>query len=104
VLAIELASSLSFTDVDPIGRTVTDAPEAVSIDKGFEQDGFIAVSVFPIVVQTFGGGGEAQGRRQMRAMKDQVANLCSGQRLVFQVVIAVRFNEVPASVRRRKNY
>ncbi len=63
MLAIELASSLGFSDSKPIGGAVTGAPETISFNKRLQQDGFIAVPFCPIVAQTFGGGGQNAGRQ-----------------------------------------
>jgi len=42
----------SLSHIYPIGRFVAGSPEAVFFHKGFQQDGPISVSVFPIIRQT----------------------------------------------------
>ena len=56
VPAIELAAVLCVSGVDPIGDAVTCARKSTSLNKGLQQDGFIAVAQRPIVAQMFGGG------------------------------------------------
>ena len=45
---IELPWSLGFSDVEPIGGVVTRAPEAISLNEGFQQEGLIGVTALPI--------------------------------------------------------
>ena len=45
---IELPSSLGFSDVEPIGGVVTRAPETMSLNEGFQQEGLIGVTALPI--------------------------------------------------------
>ncbi len=45
---IELPWSVGFCDVEPIGGVVTRAPEAISLNEGFQQEGLIGVTALPI--------------------------------------------------------
>ena len=45
---IELPWSLCFSDVEPIGGAVTRAPETISLNEGFQQEGLIGVTALPI--------------------------------------------------------
>ena len=53
VLAMELASSLRFSDLKPIRGAVTGAPETTTLNIRLQQDGFIAVAFRPIAAQTW---------------------------------------------------
>ena len=48
VVAVEFSSSLGLSDMDPVRRTIASTPEAVLLDKGFAEDGLIAIAVLPI--------------------------------------------------------
>ena len=62
VVAIKFSAALGLSDMDPIGRLVTGSAEAGLFDKGFEQDGLIAIAGLPVLRQAPGGLGQDTGR------------------------------------------
>lgn len=46
--AIELASSLRFSYMNPVGCPIAGPPEAVLVHKGFQKNRLIAVALLPI--------------------------------------------------------
>ena len=77
---VELAAACGLPDVDPVGRFVAGAAEAIGLDEGFKQDGLVAVTVLPIGGQTAGDVAEDLGSKPFGAHpgQDQEA-LCSAK-------------------------
>ena len=98
VPAIELASSLCFSDSNPIGGVVTGVPEAISLNKRLQQDGFMAVAFCPIVAQTFGGCGQNAGRRvpHVDPRKDQEPGVVGNAVQVAATALIVLADELVA--------
>ena|GEM_PF-1839812 len=56
VATIKFSPSLSFSNLDPISSTVKSALEAVFLNKSFQEGGPVAISIFTVFGQLFGGG------------------------------------------------
>ena len=57
----ELSPALGLPDINPIGRSVGSPRETISLNKGFQEQGTVAVLNFPVLGQLFGGGGQDSG-------------------------------------------
>ena len=99
VPAIELAPSLRFSDVDPIGCAVAGALESITVDEGFEQDGAIPVTVLPVAGQASGGGPQNAGRqvRRPHPRKNQEAGVVGNPLEVAPALLVVSADEPVAS-------
>jgi len=57
-VAVELAAALGLAEMEPVGRTIRGAAEAVALDEGFQEDGSIGI----VAVQSTGSCRAARAR------------------------------------------
>ena len=61
VVAVHFAAPLGLSDLDPVGRLVAGAGEALGVDEGFQQDGPVGVAVVPVLGELTRGQGQQFG-------------------------------------------
>ena len=139
MITVQFSPSLGLPDMNPISCTVASSPEAVLLDKRFQEGWLVAIADLPILGQLFGStgqnagskvlggnpgkdkeagvvedqmkvtfpllstpadkaitggnlpgsGSEAQCRQEVGTTKDKVADLCSGEGLIAEIMITL---------------
>ena len=49
MVPVQFAAPLGLFDMDPVGRLVAGAGEALGVDEGFQQNGPVGVAVVPVL-------------------------------------------------------
>jgi len=98
VLGIQLAAALGLANVAPVGGAVGGALEAVPLDEGLEQQGAVAVVLFPVGGELLGEGAEDTGGEVGGGdpREDQEAGVVDDEGEVSQALLGSPAEEVVA--------
>ena len=94
----ELAAPLGLADMNPVGRPVTGAREAVLFDKGFQQQRAVAIAVLPVPRKLPGRQPQYFGGEVVRAdpRQDQEAGVVDDEMEVSLALPVVPADEAVA--------
>ena len=98
MLGVELAAALGLANVAPVGGAVGGALEAVAFDGGLEQQGAVAVVLFPVGGDLLGEGAEDTGGEVGGGdpREDQEASVVDDKGEVSQALLGSPAEEVVA--------